>query len=150
MRKDAVMRCGGYMHVSSSSSSASSGAGTGTCGDVTELQVAHVEDCTQENTLMRGGVVREVAHVEDYDLWLRLVGLLPSPSSGAATTREAGEGEGGGGGRDGGECYEIYNTGDVLLLLRKHAHNVSARNAQVHAKAERPKRLNPKTRNPRP
>jgi hypothetical protein len=113
MRKDAVMRCGGYMHASSSSSSpsssSSSGAGAGKCGDdVTGLQVAHVED---------------------YDLWLRLVGLLPSPSSGAAAT--CGGVGGGGGGRDDGEYYEIYNTGDVLLLLRKHAHNVSARNAQV-------------------
>ena len=114
MRKDAVMRCGGYMHASSSSfpssSSSSSGACTGTCGDVTGLQVAHVED---------------------YDLWLRLVGLLPSPSSGAAATCGGGGGGGGGGGRDDCEYYEIYNTGDVLLLLRKHAHNMSARNAQV-------------------
>ena len=128
------MRCGGYMHASSSSSSSSSssGAGAGTCGDVTGLQVAaHVEDCVSRTC------VSNDAHVEDYALWLRLVGLLPSPASRAAATRGGGGGEGGGGGggggggRDDGEYYEIYNTGDVLLLLRKHAHNVSARNAQV-------------------
>ena len=32
-----------------------------------------------------------------------------------------------------GECQQIYNTGDVLLLLRKHSNNVSARHAQEQA-----------------
>jgi len=140
MRKAAVVRCGGYVHASSSPPPFSSSSASSSASD------------------------SDVAHVEDYYLWLRLVGLLPSPASdacaaatgaarggrsdvkrclGAAEDAEdAGggrrsEGHEGGGYRDyddgDGECQQIYNTGDVLLLLRKHSNNVSARHAPEQA-----------------
>jgi hypothetical protein len=114
IRKDALLSCGGYMsglpeyaHPSSTATACSRVASEG-----------------------------QVQHIEDYHLWLRLVGLVPSPRAGKPDDSEARSTPSCcDAGRDDRQVkvHDVCNLGDVLLLLRKHPNNISAQKATEQA-----------------
>ncbi|MGB1595810.1 MAG: glycosyltransferase, partial [Promethearchaeia archaeon] len=136
--------------------------------------VAHPSVMMRRDSLLRcGGYLRPdqrthighitVEHVEDYHLWMRIVGLLPSPAASTSapaaaansapfdlarvarsntdTPRPHTAGPNGtnadGFGRSDRHAaedgHEICNLGDVLLLLRKHPQNISGLQADEQA-----------------
>ena len=136
--------------------------------------VAHPSVMMRRDSLLRcGGYLRPderthighitVEHVEDYHLWMRVVGLLPSPAActsapAAAATiapfdlarvarsntdtphpHTAGSHDTNANGIGGSDRHaaegghEICNLGDVLLLLRKHPQNISGLQADEQA-----------------